>query len=382
MRRGSATKTLPTPERDPNAPLLEVVDLRTQFRTPRGLVRAVDGVSITLGRGRTIGIVGESGSGKTVLSRSIMGLLPRSNTIRTGSIRYEGREIIDLDPDEMRPLWGAEMAMVFQDPMTSLNPVVRIGRQITESLRLHLNMSKSQAEETGIALLSSVGIPEPAQRMREYPHQLSGGMRQRITIAIALACGPRLLMADEPTTALDVTVQAQILDLLGEQQAERHMAMVLVTHDLGVVAGRTDEIAVMYGGKVVEHAPTADLFANVRMPYTEALLGSIPKIDDPSHTRLMAIGGRPPDLVNPPTGCNFAARCAYAQERCLVEEPPLVEATPGHLYRCWYPVGSPENLEIRSRLTEQAPAAERPEGLLDDADVKVNPGAWHETGDV
>ncbi len=384
MRRGAATKTLPSAEGNQGGPLLEVADLRTQFRTPRGLVRAVDGVSLTLERGRTIGIVGESGSGKTVLSRSIMGLLPRSNTIRTGSIRYEGREIIDFGPDEMRPLWGAEMAMVFQDPMTSLNPVVRIGRQITESLRLHLNMSKSQAEETGIALLSSVGIPEPAQRMREYPHQLSGGMRQRITIAIALACGPRLLMADEPTTALDVTVQAQILDLLNEQQAERHMAMVLVTHDLGVVAGRTDEIAVMYGGKVVEQAPTADLFANVRMPYTEALLGSIPKIDQPSHTRLLAIGGRPPDLVNPPTGCNFAPRCSYAQDRCYAEEPPLVEDTPGHLYRCWFPVGSEENLEIRSRLgSAPSPSTlEQPEGVLDDAEVTVDPSAWHETGDV
>ncbi len=233
MIRRSATKVIPTPDRDPGAPLLEVVDLHTQFRTPRGLVRAVDGVSFTLGRGRTIGIVGESGSGKTVLSRSIMGLLQGSNTIRSGHIYYEGVDLIDHNADDMRHLWGAEMSMVFQDPMTSLNPVVRIGRQITESLQLHLDMSRDQAKETGIALLSSVGIPEPSQRMREYPHQLSGGMRQRVTIAIALACGPKLLMADEPTTALDVTVQAQILNLLADQQAERHMAMVLVTHDLG-----------------------------------------------------------------------------------------------------------------------------------------------------
>jgi oligopeptide/dipeptide ABC transporter ATP-binding protein len=241
--------------------------------------------------------------------------------------------------------------MVFQDPMTSLNPVMKIGRQITESLMLHLRMSKDEARTTGIALLTSVGIPEPTQRMNEYPHQLSGGMRQRVTIAIALACGPKLLMADEPTTALDVTVQAQILDLLAEQQRERHMAMVLVTHDLGVVAGRTDEIAVMYGGKIVEKAPTETLFASVRMPYTEALLGSIPKIAEPSHTRLAAIGGRPPDLMNPPKGCNFAPRCPYAQDICQHEEPPLVEDSPGHVYRCWFPVGSEANLEIRAAGT-------------------------------
>jgi len=376
------TKVLRTPDRDPSAPLLEVVDLRTSFRTPRGVVRAVDGVSFTLGRGRTVGIVGESGSGKTVLSRSIMGLLPRSTTLRSGTVRYEGVDILEFDADDMRPLWGAEMAMVFQDPMTSLNPVVRIGRQITEGLQLHLGMSRDEATQTGVALLGSVGIPEPAQRMREYPHQLSGGMRQRVTIAIALACGPKLLMADEPTTALDVTVQAQILDLLAEQQAERHMAMVLVTHDLGVVAGRTDEIIVMYGGKIVEQAPTDQLFANVRMPYTEALLGSIPRIDDPSHTRLAAIAGRPPDLVNPPAGCNFAPRCPYAQERCLVEEPPLVEDTPGHRYRCWYPVGSEENLRIRAAGEVATGGPEAPDGVSDDVDAPIDPGAWHETGDI
>jgi peptide/nickel transport system ATP-binding protein len=349
VNRRTAAKTLTMPTRDPSVTLLEVDNLRTSFRTPRGLVKAVDGVSFRLERGRTIGIVGESGSGKTVLSRSIMGLLPRTNTIRSGAIRYEGVDIIDHDQEQMRSLWGAEMAMVFQDPMTSLNPVMKIGRQITESLVLHLRMSKDEAKSTGIALLSSVGIPEPAQRMDEYPHQLSGGMRQRVTIAIALACGPKLMMADEPTTALDVTVQAQILNLLAEQQRERHMAMVLVTHDLGVVAGRTDEIAVMYGGKIVEKAATETLFSSVRMPYTEALLGSIPKIAAPSHTRLLAIGGRPPDLVHPPKGCNFAPRCPYAQPKCLDEEPPLVEDSPGHEFRCWFPVGSEANLEIRSR---------------------------------
>jgi peptide/nickel transport system ATP-binding protein len=219
--------------------------------------------------------------------------------------------------------------------------VLRIGSQITESLRYHLDVSKDYADETAVALLQSVGIPEAERRMREYPHQLSGGMRQRVMIAIALACGPRLLFADEPTTALDVTVQAQILDLLQTQQRERFMAMVLVTHDLGVVAGRTDEIAVMYAGRVVEKAPTRSLFTTTRHPYTEALLKSIPKLNQASHTKLEAIAGRPPDLINPPPGCKFAARCPYAQAKCMTEEPPLIDPEePGHAYRCFFPVGT------------------------------------------
>ncbi len=337
-------------ETDPNAHLLEVVDLKTHYLTGRGAVRAVDGVSLTLDRGKTLGVVGESGSGKTQLSRSIMGLLPTTNIVRAGQIFYEGHDIIGYSPDQMRSVWGSEMSMVFQDPMTSLNPVIKVGRQITESLRFHLSLDKGEAAATALALLTSVGIPEPAQRLEEYPHQLSGGMRQRVTIAIALACGPKLLFADEPTTALDVTVQAQILELLQEQQKERHMALILVTPDLGVGAGRTDEIAVMYGGKVAEQAPTPTLFANMKHPYTEALLNSIPKIEQPSHTRLEAIGGRPPDLVNPPKGCNFSPRCPYAQDRCRTEDPPLIEAeTPGHVYRCWFPVDSPEGRDALAR---------------------------------
>jgi oligopeptide/dipeptide ABC transporter ATP-binding protein len=248
---------------------------------------------------------------------------------------------------------------------------MKIGKQITESLRFHLDMDKQEANETAIALLSSVGIPEPAQRINEYPHQLSGGMRQRVTIAIALACGPKLLFADEPTTALDVTVQAQILNLLQRQQTERHMAMILVTHDLGVVAGRTDEIAVMYAGQIVEKAPTAVLFSEVRMPYTEALLNSIPRLDQASHTRLEIIGGRPPDLINPPAGCNFAPRCKYVQQRCLDEVPPLVEAaSPGHSYRCWYPVGNTEGPEPPTReipLDDPAPKAVTTEAVVSEA---------------
>jgi peptide/nickel transport system ATP-binding protein len=360
-------KSLTAEDRFPSAPLdgalLEIADVKTHFKTARGLVRAVDGVSFSLERGRTLGIVGESGSGKTVLSRSIMGLLPKRNVVREGSIRFEDREIGGLVPHDMRQIWGSQMAMVFQDPMTSLNPVMRVGKQITESLLYHLDISKSYADELALALLSSVGIPEPQRRLREYPHQLSGGMRQRVMIAIALACGPKLLFADEPTTALDVTVQAQILDLLQTQQRERFMAMILVTHDLGVVAGRADEIAVMYAGKIVEQASASVLFTDMKMPYTEALLQSIPKITDKSHTRLRVIGGRPPSLIDPAPGCRFAPRCPYVQEKCLQEEPPLLPAsTPGHEFRCWFPVGSPEGRAAleRNRAAGIAPPAYEP----------------------
>ena len=329
-------------EEAPDGPLLEVNGFTTHFVTTEGRVRAVDGVSFNLDRGRTLGLVGESGSGKTVLAHSIMGLLPRRGVERHGSIRFEGREIAGLTSKEMRPYWGAQMAMVFQDPMTSLNPVMRIGHQITESIHQHFNVSRDDARRSALALLRSVGIPEPERRLREYPHQLSGGMRQRVMIVVALACGPKLLLADEPTTALDVTVQAQILDLLQSQQRERHMAMILVTHDLGVVASRADEIAVMYAGRIVERAPTRTLFADMRMPYTEALLHSIPKLEQPSHERLEVIRGRPPNLLRVSPGCSFAPRCLHARDRCRVEEPPLQPASaPGHEYACWYPINTP-----------------------------------------
>jgi oligopeptide/dipeptide ABC transporter ATP-binding protein len=318
--------------------LLEVENLQVSFATSRGPLQAVQGVSLTLDQGKTLGIVGESGSGKTVLSRAIMGLLPRSTATQTGSVRYDGAELLNAPNDELRKLWSTHIAMVFQDPMTSLNPVQRIGNQITEPLRIHLNLSKSEAKETALSLLMQVGIPSPVERYEAYPFELSGGMRQRVMIAIALACAPRLLMADEPTTGLDVTVQAQILDLLSQLQHEREMAMILVTHDLGVVATRTDEIIVMYAGNVVERAPTNVLFKSMAMPYTEALLKSTPRIGEPSHTRLTAIEGRPPDLLNPPSGCPFSPRCPYAQEKCHQEKPPLVEAEPGHSYACWFPL--------------------------------------------
>jgi len=358
----SRRRVAPPPSGDftsTNRRLLEVDDLKTHFRTPRGLVRAVDGVSFTLDRGRTLGLVGESGCGKSVLSRSIMGLLP-STADRSGEIRFGGIRLDELGPKALRDYWGTQLSMVFQDPMTSLNPVMKIGRQIAESLEVHTDMDKDQIRETALSLLRSVHIPEAERRLNQYPHELSGGMRQRVVIAIALACGPALLFADEPTTALDVTVQAQILDLLGEQQRERDMAVVLVSHDLGVVAGRTHDIAVMYAGQIVEMAPTRTLFAEVRMPYTEALLQSAPRVENPSHTRLAVIGGRPPDLIDPPKGCRFAARCPYVQPRCREEQPPLIEAdTPGHVFRCWYPVGTDKGREaLEKNLAAELPQAE------------------------
>ena len=325
-------------------PLLDVADLKTHFLTPRGRVRAVDGVTLSLRRGMTLGVVGESGSGKTIFARSVMNLLPKENVVRSGRVTFLGRDLIGLDDKEMRQLCGKDIAMVFQDPISSLNPVMTIGKQITETLRLHLKMRRADAKETAITLLRSVNIPEAARRFAEYPHQLSGGMRQRVMIALALACGPRLLFADEPTTALDVTVQAEILNLLQDQQTDRFMTMVLVTHDLGVVAGRTDEIAVMYAGRIVEQAPTDVLFSEMRHPYTDALLRSIPQVENPSHTRLRVILGRPPDLIDPPPGCKFVPRCPYAQERCAVEEPALIDSgMPGHRFRCHFPLGTAEN---------------------------------------
>jgi oligopeptide/dipeptide ABC transporter ATP-binding protein len=333
------------PSDPPDVALLEVDGLTTRFRVPGAVVRAVESVTLTLQAGRTLGVVGESGSGKTVLARSIMGLLPPA-AVRHGTIRYRGTDITDWSTRQLLGVRGPEMAMVFQDPMTSLNPFMRIGRQITESLRWHLGLAKRVAERRAVDLLGEVGIPLPHLRVDSYPHQLSGGMRQRATIAIALACSPRLLFADEPTTALDVTIQAQILDLLARQQRERGMGMVLVSHDLGVVAGRTDDIIVMYAGRVVEQAPTRTLFAGLRMPYTQALLEAVPRLDRPSHGRVAVIPGRPPDPTMADAGCRFAPRCPYQRERCWVEEPPLVDAGAGHAYRCWYPVDGPTSRRV------------------------------------
>ncbi len=325
-------------------PLLVVEDLRTTFETSRGPLTAVDGVSFTLGRAETLGIVGESGSGKSVLVRTIMNLLPDTATVGSQSkVIFDGRDVHRLSRLESEHFWGTEIAMVFQDPMTSLNPVKRIGTQLTESIRFHLELGRREADERAVELLEQVSIPEPRRRLEQYPHELSGGMRQRVMIAIALACKPRLLVADEPTTALDVTVQKQILDLLSRLQAELEMAMILITHDLGVVAGHTDRVAVMYAGQMVEEADTDDLFDSVRHPYTGALLSSIPRLDQPSHTRLDAITGWPPDLVSGVAGCRFAPRCRYAQDACLDQAPTLERVDGGreHSCRCFFPVGSP-----------------------------------------
>ena len=323
------------------APLLSVEGVSVELPTPRGLLRAVDTVDLSLAAGRTLGVVGESGCGKTMLSRAILQLLPKRARL-SGRVMFDGSDLAALPRETLRRLRGPELAVVFQDPMTSLNPVLTIGTQIVETLQAHLGMGSPAAVRRGIELLAAVGIPAPDQRMRQYPHQLSGGMRQRVAIAIALSCEPKLLVADEPTTALDVTVQAQILDLLAREQQRRHMAMILITHDLGVVAGRTDEVAVMYAGRIVERAPTAALFANMRMPYTEALLAAIPKLDSPPHTPLPAIAGRPPDPTQPLPGCSFAPRCKYADDRCLAAKPPLADPDrAGSLYACWHPLARP-----------------------------------------
>jgi peptide/nickel transport system ATP-binding protein len=317
-------------------PLLEIDNLSVELATERGPLHAVSGVTLSLGAGRTLGIVGESGSGKTILSRAVLQLLPRDAKVG-GTVRFDGQDLFRLSREGLRRLRGRQIAVVLQDPMTSLNPVLKVGDQITETLREHLGLGRHEALARAVALLAEVGIPDPERRARHYPHQMSGGMRQRVAIAIALCCEPQLLIADEPTTALDVTIQAQILDLLARERQTRRMAMILITHDLGVVAGRTDEVAVMYAGRVLEHAPTQTLFKNMRSPYAEALFAAIPKLHAPPHTRLAAISGAPPDPTRPTMGCSFEPRCRYAQERCRSESPQLTTAAEGHQYACWFP---------------------------------------------
>ena len=319
--------------------ILKLENLKVRFATHRGQLEAVRGVDLEIEAGTSIGIVGESGSGKTVLSRAAMELLTGSNITREGRITFDGKVLSEMSREEVRNEFGTGMAMIFQDPMTALNPVRRIGSQLQESLRVRLGMSRKEARARSIELLTLVRIPEPAQMLRKFPNQLSGGMRQRIMIAIAISCNPKLLFADEPTTALDVTVQAQILELLTDLRKELNMTMVLVTHDLGVVAGNTDYVAVMYAGEIVEQASTADLFANMKMPYTEALFKSIPNINMKSGSRLPVIEGRLPDPTDRPPGCGFASRCNYAQDKCFTEHPELEAAKDGHLYRCWFPLG-------------------------------------------
>jgi oligopeptide transport system ATP-binding protein len=318
-------------------PLLDVRNLKTQFFTQDGVVKAVDDVSFYVMPGETLGIVGESGCGKSITAMSIMRLIPSPpGRIVNGQIIFEGEDILTMSDEEIRSVRGNKIAMIFQDPMTSLNPVLSINRQISETLELHLGMSKAQSRQRAIELLKMVGIPNAEQRVDQYPHQFSGGMRQRVMIAMALSCNPKLLIADEPTTALDVTIQAQILDLMRNLQAEHNTALIMITHDLGVVAGMTDRVNVMYAGHVVETAPTDELFANPRHPYTVGLLNSIPRLDATRKEKLDPIRGLPPDLIDLPDMCPFLPRCDYAREKCEQQNPPLLQVNEVHKSACWF----------------------------------------------
>jgi oligopeptide transport system ATP-binding protein len=336
--------------------LLEVDDLRTHFFTREGVVRAVDGISFTLEQGKTLGIVGESGCGKSVTALSIMGLIPKPPAkIVSGKVLFEGRDLTTLSEDQLEDVRGNDVAMIFQDPMTSLNPTLTIGTQLVETIERHLGLSKQEARKRAVELLEEVHIPNAAARLDDYPHRYSGGMRQRVMIAIALSCNPKLLIADEPTTALDVTVQAVILDLLEELRESHNMAMILITHDMGVVAEAADDVAVMYAGQIVESANVLDLFDRPEHPYTEALLGALPQIEGEGirEGRLTAIPGRPPDLLNPPAACRFAPRCPYAGgDSCTEHMPELRELRPGHAVRTSHPASERQ----RARRPEGAPA--------------------------
>jgi oligopeptide transport system ATP-binding protein len=319
--------------------VLEVKDLRTYFDTRNGVVHAVDGVTFEVNAGETLGLVGESGCGKSATALSLMRLIPvPPGKIVSGQVIFGGRDVLTMDESEVRAIRGSSVAMIFQDPMTSLNPVLTIGRQISEALELHLRMGRSEARKRTIELLELVGIPSAKERLNDYPHQFSGGMRQRVMIAMAISCNPTLILADEPTTALDVTIQAQILELLKKLAGELRTAFILITHDLGIVAGMTQRIHVMYAGHIVEKADTAELFANPKMPYTWGLLRSLPRLGEKRTERLVPIEGLPPDLISPPPGCRFEPRCQYRRDICSEKDPSLIpvpNAAPDHEARCW-----------------------------------------------
>ena len=318
-------------------PLLEVKNLKTQFFTQDGVVKAVDDVSFFVMPGETLGVVGESGSGKSMTGLSIMRLIPNPpGKIVNGEIIFNGSDVRKMSEEQVRSIRGNDIAMIFQDPMTSLNPVLTINRQISESLQLHLGMNKSQARARSIELLKMVGIPNSEERIDQYPHQFSGGMRQRVMIAMALSCNPKLLIADEPTTALDVTIQAQILDLMRQLQNETGTGVMMITHSMGVVAGMADRVQVMYAGQIVETAETEEIFANPRMPYTVGLMQSIPRLDASKRAKLRPIRGLPPDLIDLPDMCPFTPRCNYARDKCEQKNPPLMEVKPGHYAACWF----------------------------------------------
>ena len=315
---------------------LEIRDLATHFFTQEGVVKAVDGINYELEEGEVLGVVGESGCGKSVSALSIMRLVanPPGRTVR-GEVVFEGEDLLLMDDAEMRGVRGNKIAMVFQEPMTSLNPVLTIGRQLTETLELHLGMSKDQSRARAAELLQLVGIPDAESRLKDYPHQFSGGMRQRVMIAMALSCNPRLIIADEPTTALDVTIQAQILELMQDLAAQFGTAMIIITHNLGVVARYAHRVIVMYAGKIIETGDSREIYHNPRHPYTMGLLASVPRLDESERARLEAIEGLPPNLVNMPAGCSFAPRCRFAIEQCLEEEPMLADTGEGHTAACW-----------------------------------------------
>jgi oligopeptide/dipeptide ABC transporter ATP-binding protein len=316
--------------------LLEVQDLKTSFRTTSGVVRAVDGVSWDIEEGETVALVGESGCGKSVSALSVMRLVAEpAGRIEGGRILFKGRDLLALSEEEMRTVRGREIAMVFQEPMTSLNPVLSVGRQLTEGLEIHLKMNAAQARGRAVELLGMVGIPDPERRLGQYPHHFSGGMRQRMMIAMALACNPSLILADEPTTALDVTIQAQILELMQDLSRRLGVAMLIITHNLGVVARYADRVNVMYAGRIIEQASAAELYAHPRHPYTMGLLRSVPRLDEPRRARLDPIEGQPPDLTRLPPGCAFGPRCAYRVERCSERAPPLAGVRAGHRSACW-----------------------------------------------
>ncbi len=320
-----------------SASILQVVNLVTEFQTPRGPLKAVEGINFQVERGKVVGIVGESGCGKSVTALSIMRLIPTpSGRIKGGQILFKGTDLLTLREKEMQKIRGKQIAMIFQEPMTSLNPVFTIGNQITEMLRLHLHLGRSEANQRAVELLQLVGIPVPERRIKEYPHQLSGGMRQRVMIAMAISCNPELIIADEPTTALDVTIQAQILALLQDLRQRLGMAMILISHDLGVIAEVAEEVAIMYAGRIVEYTKTEALFATPRHPYTKGLLDSLPRFENGEPgKRLRAITGTVPKLTDLPEGCKFAPRCSWAWDLCHQQEPDLMERAPGHQSRCW-----------------------------------------------
>ena len=318
------------------SPLLEVKNLRTHFYTFEGVVKAVDGVSYDLEEGETLGLVGESGCGKSVSAMSLMRLIPDPpGKIVDGEILFEGQDVLQLSMDEMRHIRGAKMSMVFQEPMTSLNPVLNLEKQLGETLQLHKGMTKQEARQESVQLLARVGIPDPERRVRQYPHQFSGGMRQRVMIAMALSCNPRVIIADEPTTALDVTIQAQILELMKGLTQEFGVAMIVITHNLGVVARYADRMNIMYAGKIIERGESAEIYSNPRHPYTVGLLKSVPRLDLPRRTRLDPIEGQPPDLIAVPKGCAFRARCKWAVDKCATDEPGLETVAEGHYSACW-----------------------------------------------